>query len=105
MKKQFVTLIISSACALSALNLQAADAPTCSDHCLFSEDNVYVTAGIGALFQDEIRFNQNIGGFSIEAPATFDPGIRASIGVGYNITPALSAEFETGVLWNSIDKL
>ena len=34
---------------------------------------------------------------------TFNPGIRGNIALGYNINRSWAAEFDTGVIWNSID--
>jgi opacity protein-like surface antigen len=37
--------------------------------------------------------------------ATFNPGVRGDIAVGYNITGSLAAELETGFMWDSMDKI
>jgi opacity protein-like surface antigen len=37
--------------------------------------------------------------------ATFNFGFRGDVAVGYNINKSLAAEFDTGLLWNSADKI
>jgi opacity protein-like surface antigen len=35
---------------------------------------------------------------------SFDPGSRVDFSFGYNIVPQVSVGFETGVIWNSVDR-
>ena len=37
--------------------------------------------------------------------ATFDSGVRGDIILGYNISKAVGLEFNTGVIWNSMDTI
>jgi len=58
----------------------------------------------GVLFQQDITLVQSVGTTSIKDNATFNPGTRANIGLGYNINDSLAAEFGSGLIYNSMDK-
>jgi opacity protein-like surface antigen len=66
--------------------------------------NLYASVDIGAIFQPDTTLYQSYPS-PTTANASFNPGIRGDIALGYNITRSLAAEFDTGVLWNSMDSL
>jgi opacity protein-like surface antigen len=64
-------------------------------------DNLYLNADVGGVFQQEASLIQN----GSSASATFNPGIRADIGLGYDLNDSWAVELETGFMWNSMDKI
>ena len=62
--------------------------------------NLYLNTDLGASFVNDVTI-KGAGGNT----ATFDPGVCGNLCLGYHITPVLAAEFETGVIWNSFDKV
>lgn len=60
----------------------------------------YLNGEIGASFPQDLTF-KNSGG----AKASFNPGVRADVLLGYNLCSAFAVEFNTGVIWNSVDKI
>jgi opacity protein-like surface antigen len=58
-------------------------------------DKVYVNGDVGAAFLQDITI-KNSGGAELQ----FDTGVRADVGIGYNISDALAAELDAGVVWN-----
>jgi opacity protein-like surface antigen len=39
------------------------------------------------------------------AKMTFDPGVRFDVSLGYHLTKALAADFQTGFIYNSVDRI
>jgi opacity protein-like surface antigen len=60
----------------------------------------YVKFDVGGVIMPDFNFTSGT-----EPRATADPGFRFSFAGGWEIVPAFALELETGVLWNSIDKL
>jgi len=58
----------------------------------------YVNVDLGSSFVEDVKIKV------ANTIATFDPGLAANLSFGYQFNNWLAAEFETGVLWNSIDK-
>ena len=90
-KTHFVGITGACAALTAALALPASAADT----------GLYFNADAGANWaqDDEI----NAGGAS--ADLTTDIGFRFSAGVGYNLNKNWGVEFDTGWVWNSIDKI
>ena len=59
----------------------------------------YIQADVGGSFQDDITST------TTGAKITFDPGFRGNVSFGYHVCEAFAVEFETGVAWNSVDKV
>jgi opacity protein-like surface antigen len=83
-----MTYLAASAAALviTTATLQAKDEP-----------GFYAKVDAGGSFQQNLK----IEGFDV----SFNPGFRGDIGFGYNFCKAFAAEFETGAIWNSFDKV
>jgi hypothetical protein len=64
------------------------------------EKDMYVTYAAGAVFQQDANVRQSAGGTT---RASFNPGARADIGLGYNFNSWLSANVSGGFIWNTID--
>jgi opacity protein-like surface antigen len=64
--------------------------------------NLYANVDFGGMFQQNTTLFQSTG---TPKTTTFSPGIRGDIALGYNINKSLAVEFDTGVLWNSMDKV
>lgn len=60
----------------------------------------YLNADLGVSFIQDVTIKNSLG-----AKATFDPGVAAIFCLGYHLNDSWAAEFETGVMWNSIDKV
>ena len=73
-----------------------------SDNLHLSATNLYLNADVGSALQQNAQFHQS--GFPPQY-ASFNPGIRADIDLGYKLDDTWAVEFETGVNWNSIDKI
>jgi opacity protein-like surface antigen len=59
----------------------------------------YLSSDIGAAFQQKVRIHN--GGDLID----FHNGVRGDVAIGYQATPWFAAEFASGVIWNSADKI
>ena len=64
-----------------------------------SANKLYFGADAGLALQQDVTVKDTGG-----AKISFDPGLRLDVAVGYHFTEALAAEFQTGVIYNSIDK-
>jgi opacity protein-like surface antigen len=84
-------VMIGAALMMSAASACAAD----------WTDNLYLNADAGAAFQQNASLVQN----GVAQNATFNPGLRADITLGYDINDSWAAELETGIIWNSIDQV
>lgn len=78
------------------------------DSQFFLTRNLYVQFDGGLAYQQDATLEETISSGIPPAnftsgTVTFNPGIRGNIALGYNINQSWAAEFETGVLWNSID--
>jgi len=60
-------------------------------------DNWYLSADSGLAIQQDVT---DTGG-----KVKFDDGVRGGLAVGYNFCDSLAVEFETGVIWNSINSI
>jgi opacity protein-like surface antigen len=65
-----------------------------------SVNNFYFDTGLGAAFQQDASIHASA--FGNSGNVEFDPGIRADLHFGYNITRCFAAEIESGVIWNNI---
>jgi len=83
--------MVSAALLMSAAGARAAD----------WSDNFYLSAGVGDMFQQKASFIEE----GNVRNATFDPGIRADINLGYNLNDSWAVELESGFMWNSIDTI
>ncbi len=73
---------------------------------LWQADNLYMNVDAGAVFQQDATLKQSINGGPVSsASATFDTGFRGDVTLGYNLNNAWAVELETGVIWNSVDKV
>jgi opacity protein-like surface antigen len=66
-------------------------------------DNLYLNADVGSALQQDTQFHQS-NPMRIQG-ATFNPGVRADVDLGYNLNDTWAVEFETGVNWNSINSV
>jgi opacity protein-like surface antigen len=71
--------------------------------------NLYSRLDFGGVFQQNATLDtttsSGLSSVSTNGTETFNLGIRADIALGYNINKSLAAEFDTGLLWNSADKI
>jgi opacity protein-like surface antigen len=65
-----------------------------------AEPRLYVNVEAGPSFLHDVDI-KNSGG----AEAEFDVGVRSGVAVGYQFTGSWAGEFETGLTWNSVDKI
>ena len=63
---------------------------------------LYLNADVGAALQQNTQFHQSM---APTQDATFNPGIRADMDLGYNLDDTWAVELETGVIWNSINNV
>src|SRR5689334_13765247 len=56
-------------------------------------ERAYVHVDLGGVIMHDTTV-KNLGAFK----ASFDPGVRGDISIGYNFIPQLAAEFETGTV-------
>jgi opacity protein-like surface antigen len=66
-------------------------------------DNFYSELDAGAAFQENMATKEGTGFGGPSANVKFDTGWRVDAGVGYVFCPYFSAEFDSGVIWNSIN--
>ncbi|HUA37315.1 MAG TPA: outer membrane beta-barrel protein [Candidatus Sulfopaludibacter sp.] len=72
--------------------------------------NLYSRVNVGLLYQQDATLDQTISS-SVPPPittsgtATFNLGLRADAALGYNFNRRWAVEFDTGLLWNSMDKV
>jgi OOP family OmpA-OmpF porin len=87
MKSKLAYLTASAAAlVITTASLQAKDEP-----------GFYVKVDAGASFLQDLKINGS--------DVTFNPGFRGDIGFGYNFCKSFALEFETGSIWNSVDKI
>jgi len=70
--------------------------------------NFYTHVDGGIAYQQDATLEETISSSTPPASftsgtVTFNPSIRGNIALGYNINRSWAAEFDTGVLWSSID--
>ena len=63
-------------------------------------DSVYVKADVGPAWLQDVKI-KDAGGVKMR----FDTGVRADIGVGYQINPCWSVGLESGVVLNSVSRI
>ncbi|MGA9779065.1 MAG: outer membrane protein [Limisphaerales bacterium] len=78
------------------------------DSQFFLTRNLYAYIDGGIAYQQDATLEETISSGTPPAiftsgTATFNPGIRGNIALGYDINRSWAAEFDTGVLWNSVD--
>lgn len=67
--------------------------------------NLYAKVGASYLFQQDTTLTETIVAVGSQSgTAAFNPGFRGDLTLGYNFNQHWAAEFDTGVLWSSIDK-
>ena len=65
--------------------------------------HLYTEVDLGGVYQQQnTTLYQSTGN---PLTATFNLGIRGNVALGYDINKSLAVEFDTGVLWNSMDKV
>ena len=62
-------------------------------------ENIYLHEDVG------VAFVQNIESGPFGDKLSFSPGVQGGIGIGGNINKSLSTEFQTGIIWNQVDKI
>jgi opacity protein-like surface antigen len=71
--------------------------------------NLYTHLDFGGSYQQSTTLNQSLvnttTNVTSSGSAKFNLGVRADVVVGYNINPSWAAEFDTGVIWNSLDSI
>jgi opacity protein-like surface antigen len=98
MKNSAYRLITASTLLLAAAaSARAQYAPYRYSYQPYSYGPFYVTGDLGGNLMQDLHVKN--GGSSV----TFDPGTRADLSFGWQIFPPLAVEFETGVLWNSLN--
>ena len=69
--------------------------------------NLYVSTDVGGTFQQEATVRQSIPIVQLPgtytASATFNPGTRSDITVGYSFNQSCAVELESGFMWNHVD--
>lgn len=86
--------VTGAAIVVSAMGASASDL----------SDNLYLNADVGGVFQQDATFSQSVIP-GVKQTATYNPGIRGDVTVGYNLDKSLAVELESGVICNSIDKI
>jgi opacity protein-like surface antigen len=64
------------------------------------QETFFLGAGAGVALMQDLTL-KNTGG----AKMSFDPGARFDVSLGYRLTKALNADFQTGFLYNSVDRI
>jgi opacity protein-like surface antigen len=71
--------------------------------------SLYSRVNFGGFFQQDATLDttrsSGVTSLSTNGTATFNFGFRGDVVLGYNINKSLAAEFDTGLLWNSADKV
>lgn len=93
MKKAGLTAII--ALGLSPIYVHAQDF---EEH---MNKGFFIGEDAGAVFQQRGTISQSA---TPNESVTYNPGARADIDLGYNFCRSFATEFESGFMWNSIDK-
>jgi outer membrane protein W len=69
------------------------------------EGPTYLNIEAGASILQDTKFKDLTGATPGKATASFDPGVRFDVALGYRFTERWSAEIESGVNWNNLDTL
>jgi len=108
MKKTLTPILCSAALAFgfSALSVRAdgTNQPVALETAKDS-GNFYLTVDGGVMLESGIDYINKTPGFRVSRDATFHPGERADLDIGYTISKSFAAELETGMFWNSINKI
>ena len=72
--------------------------------------SLYSRVNLGGFFQQNATLDKTTSSgippsIFTSGTTTFNFGARGDVAVGYNINQSLAAEFDTGLLWNSADKI
>jgi len=86
--------VTGAALVMSAMGANASD----------WSDNLYLGADAGGAFQQNAVMTQSVGHAGRQT-TTFNSGIRGDITVGYNLDKSWAVELESGIIWNSVDKI
>jgi opacity protein-like surface antigen len=98
MRKQIhFTTLVTSWMAMAALSQSGAKAQNVWQ-------NFYFKADVGPAFTRDTHIREFFGPVS-DVKVKFDPGVRFSAALGYNVLDWLAAEAETGVINNNIDSV
>jgi opacity protein-like surface antigen len=65
-----------------------------------SQECFFLGAGAGVAFMQDLTLKDTGG-----AKMSFDPGARFDLSLGYRLTESLNADFQTGFLYNSVDRI
>ncbi len=65
--------------------------------------NLYANVDLGGVYQQADTTLYQSTGMALHT--TFNLGIRGDMALGYNVNQSWAVEFETGVLWNSMNKV
>ena len=76
----------------------------------FLTRSLYTRVNAGLLYQQDATLDKTTSSsvpppISSSGTATFNLGLRADAALGYNFNQSWAAEFDTGLLWNSMDKV
>ena len=64
------------------------------------QETFFLGAGAGLALMQDLTLKDTGG-----AKMSFDPGARFDLSLGYRLTKALNADFQTGFLYNSVDRI
>lgn len=75
----------------------------------FLTRGLYAAIDFGGTYQQDTTLDESqvtsTSSTNTSSTATFNTGIRADFELGYNINNSWAAEFDTGLVWNSMDKV
>jgi opacity protein-like surface antigen len=98
MKTKFHHPILLTACILVLLSLLPARSQ--------ERGRAYFDADLGGSIMPEADFEEFFGNaLAPDSEVEFDPGIRFGLRGGYGVTDWFAAEFETGLMVNSVDSI
>ncbi len=96
---------VRAACLAAAVAATALAVATNDAHAQDRKAGPYIHADLGASVIEDITFRGPAGSLEVE----FDPGLRFSFGGGYRFYPSpdvgVGLELDTGVIWNSVDRV
>lgn len=67
--------------------------------------NFYAKIDFGGVYQQENTTLFQTSPFPTSGTASFNLGLRGNVILGYDLNKSLAIELDTGVLWNSMDKI
>jgi opacity protein-like surface antigen len=84
--------IVSAVFLMSAMGARALD---------WDWSNMYAHADAGVSLVQDVTLHSGPNSGS----ASFDPGVRGDLAIGYNFNDSWAVELESGAIWNSIDSI